>query len=123
MSLLVVLFVLVASVSCIMAANLNESEHRGSTIHTEFSRRPSTSSMKGFPGLESVLGVMGPLALAAMVSLPFVAPAAAALLPLASLSNMFGRRRRNLDDPRDSFPEADALLRRIHAAAIRRNGY
>ncbi|GFV24854.1 uncharacterized protein TNCV_883221 [Trichonephila clavipes] len=79
--------------------------------------------MKGLPGLESVLGVMGPLALAAMVSLPFVAPAAAALLPLASLSNMFGRRRRNLDDPRDSFPEAEALLRRIHAAAIHRNGY
>ncbi|GFY37728.1 uncharacterized protein TNIN_237091 [Trichonephila inaurata madagascariensis] len=123
MSVLIVLIVLIASISCMLAANFNESEHQGSTTRTEFSRRPSISSMKGLPGLESVLGVMGPLALAAMVSLPFVAPAAAALLPLASLSNMFGRRRRNLDDPRDSFPEAEALLRRIHAAAIRRNGY
>ncbi|GBN86032.1 hypothetical protein AVEN_56393-1, partial [Araneus ventricosus] len=74
------------------------------------------SIVKGLPGLESVLGVMGPLALAAMVSLPFVAPAAAALLPLASLSNMFGRRRRHLDDPKDMYPETEALLRRIHAA-------
>lgn len=77
---------------------------------------------KAIPGLESVLGVMGPLALAAMVSLPFVAPAAAALLPLASISGVFGRRRRHLDDPRRTHaPDADVLMRKIHAAAMRRN--
>ncbi|GIY74985.1 uncharacterized protein CDAR_65461 [Caerostris darwini] len=121
MSVLLVIIILIASVSCILASNMNESEHRTSPLNIQFSRRPAGSAMKGLPGLESVLGVMGPLALAAMVSLPFVAPAAAALLPLASLTNMFGRRRRYLDDPKDTFAEAETLLRRIHAAAIHRN--
>lgn len=66
---------------------------------------------------------MGPLALAAMVSLPFVAPAAAALLPLASISGVFGRKRRHLENPRNKMtvPETDLLIRKIHAAATRRN--
>ncbi|KAF8794633.1 uncharacterized protein LOC129962245 [Argiope bruennichi] len=120
MSLLLVPSIIIASISCILASNVNDTEHR-TPLHAQFSRRPAGSMVKGLPGFESVLGVMGPLALAAMVSLPFVAPAAAALLPLASLSNMFGRRRRHLDDPKDMYPETEALLRRIHAAAIRRN--
>ncbi|KFM67221.1 Transposable element Tcb1 transposase, partial [Stegodyphus mimosarum] len=82
------------------------------------------SGSKVLPGLESVMSVMGPLALAAMVSLPFVAPAAAALLPLASMTSVFGRRRRYLDGLRQNpLPDSEVLMRRIHAAAIRRNAY
>nr|XP_015911070.1 uncharacterized protein LOC107442114 [Parasteatoda tepidariorum] len=109
-----------------MASNTTESQVRGPsvgpTLQQILRQTNRIAAMKGLPGLESVLGVMGPLALAAMISLPFVAPAAAAFLPLASISGAFGRRRRHLDDPRESsIPKADALIRRIHAAALRRN--
>ncbi|GBN79929.1 hypothetical protein AVEN_7304-1 [Araneus ventricosus] len=120
MSLLLVPYIIIASLNCILASNSNETEHR-TPLHFQFSRRPAGSIVKGLPGLESVLGGWGSACLSSYGLLPFVAPAAAALLPLASLSNMFGRRRRHLDDPKDMYPETEALLRRIHAAAIRRN--
>ncbi|KAG8189824.1 hypothetical protein JTE90_026127 [Oedothorax gibbosus] len=99
--------------------NVTDKEPIAYTLQTRFSRRPISAVNNRLAGLESILGVMGPLALAAMVSLPFVAPAAAALVPLASLSSMFGRRRRHLDG--DFVKDADVLMRRLHEAVLRRD--
>ncbi|XP_035209956.1 uncharacterized protein LOC118184399 [Stegodyphus dumicola] len=122
MSFLIGLQVFVTILTCVLATNATGAEKRESFL--KFSRQPHLSGSKVLPGLESVMSVMGPLALAAMVSLPFVAPAAAALLPLASMTSVFGRRRRYLDSLRQNpLPDSEVLMRRIHAAAIRRNAY